>query len=212
MKISQFLQLDPAEEEYFLLLVHHGRAGSRDLEKHYETRMKEVLERRKEIDTRVKSDAGVSESDQMLYYSSWYYTAIHMCLMVPGLQTKKSISEYLGISIQAVANALGFLKNCGMVEQRGDRFVSGPTRIHLPSESPLIAKHHTNWRMKAIQSLDKRKDEDLHYSLIMSMSAGAAEKMRVILLNAIQEIEPILRQAEDQGVYALNMDLFGLSG
>jgi hypothetical protein len=37
-----------------------------------------------------------------------------------------------------------------------------------------------------------------------------AARIRVLLLNSIQEIEPILKEAPDETVYALNLDLFGI--
>ncbi len=86
IKISRFLKHDPDEEEFFLLLVHLGRAGSHELVGFYKKKIGETLERRKQIKERIKAGSGLSESDQMLYYSTWHYTAIHMCLMVPQRQ------------------------------------------------------------------------------------------------------------------------------
>jgi hypothetical protein len=56
-----------------------------------------------------------------------------------------------------------------------------------------------------------RQQKDMHYSLIMSLSEEAVEKIRNILLNSVQEIEPVLKVAKDETVYALNMDLFNVS-
>jgi uncharacterized protein (TIGR02147 family) len=211
VKISHFLEHDPGEEEFFLLLVHLGRSGSRDLSEFYRKKMDEILERRKQVKERIKAGSGLSESDQILYYSSWHYTAIHMCLMVPHLRTRKAMSEYLGLSGEAVSRVLNFFLSRGLAEQKGSEFGAGPTRIHLPADSPLISKHHANWRMQAVNSLDHQKPTDLHYSLIMSLSEEAAEKIRNILLDSVQEIEPVLKAARDETVYALNMDLFNVS-
>jgi hypothetical protein len=35
-------------------------------------------------------------------------------------------------------------------------------------------------------------------------------EMRALLLDSIQSLEPILKEAEDRDVYAVSMDLFGL--
>jgi len=64
--------------------------------------------------------------------------------------------------------------------------------------------------MRAIESLDAPQERDLHYSLVMSISDEAAEKIREALLKTVQEIEPVLKAAEDKTVYTLNLDLFGL--
>ena len=210
IKISRFLGLGAVEEEYFLLMLHRDRAGSKDLEKFYDKKLSEILDRRKEIKERIRSSSDLSEQDQMIYYSSWHYTAVHMCLLVPELQTRASMSAFLGVQPQIIAKVLDFFLQVGLAQQRGDHFTAGPTRIHLPSDSPLIAKHHTNWRMRAIDSLDAPKEQDLHYSLIMSISDQTAEKIRDLLLNAIQAVEPVMKESEDKAVYSLCLDLFSV--
>ena len=210
VRISKFLKHDPAEEEFFLLLLHLGRAGSVNLETFYRKRIAEILEHRNQIKDRIHSRSDLSESEQMTYYSSWHYTATHMCLMVPELRTRQSIGEFLGLPPEKVSEVLSFLEKCGLAQQKGTQYEGGPTRIHLPADSPIISKHHTNWRIKAIEALDRPKKENLHYSLIMSVSEEAAEKIRRILLDTIQHTEPIMKEAQDQTVYALNIDLFGL--
>lgn len=65
--------------------------------------------------------------------------------------------------------------------------------------------------MQAIVSLDQQRANDLHYSLIMSLSEEAAEKIKGAFLQTIHEIEPILKAAKDETVYALNLDLFNLT-
>jgi uncharacterized protein (TIGR02147 family) len=210
MKISKFLQLDPNEEEYFLLLLHKSRAGSKELEKFYDGKLSEIQDRLKQIKERIRSDSHLSESEQLIYYSSWAYTAVHMCLMIPELGTTKAISKFLGLSIEATAKVLDFLLQAGFAIQDADRFKAGPVRIHLPNNSPLVGKHHTNWRMSAIDSLDAEKGDDLHYSLVMSISDTAARKVLSVLLQAVQDIEPIVKEARDETVYTLNLDLFSL--
>lgn len=211
MKISRFLSLGENEEEYFLLLLHKSRAGSKDLEKFYEKRLTEVEERRKQIKERVRASSTLTTEEQMIYYSSWHYVAVHMCLMVPELRTRSKIGAFLGLNLHLVSKALEFLIQVGLTQEDGENLTAGPSRIHLPGNSPLISKHHSNWRIRAIESLDFQAENDLHYSLVMSISDEAATKIRDILLNTIQNVEPVLKSAEDKNIYALTLDLFGLS-
>ncbi|MGE3386093.1 MAG: TIGR02147 family protein [Bdellovibrionales bacterium] len=210
-RISQFLKLDETEEEFFLLLLHLGRAGSKELEKFYQKRIALIRERRRQVHERIRAKSDLSESEQAIYYSSWHYTAVHMCLMIPHLRTKTAISKTLGVSTVAVNRVIEFLISVGLAKDEGDKISSGPARSHLSAESPLVAKHHVNWRMRAIDSLDHIRPRDLHYSLVMSISENAAEKIREILLKAIQENEPIMKAAEDKTIYALNLDLFAIA-
>lgn len=210
IKISRFLKLDAEEEEYFLLLLHLARAGSKELEAFYSKRLSEIRQRRQEIKGRIPTRSRLTEAQQLIYYSSWHYSAIHMCLMIPELRSRAAITEYLGLPLQLVNRVLDFLTSAGLASQSGGRLDAGPARIHLGHDSPLIAKHHTNWRMRAIESLDSPDESDLHYSLVMSLSEKAAQTIRETLLKTIQEIEPVLKAAEDKTVYVLGIDLFGL--
>jgi predicted transcriptional regulator len=135
-----------------------------------------------------------------------------MCLVNPHTQTKKEIAEHLKIPIEQTAKILEDLVQIGLASQEGDRFIGNYDRIHLPADSPLISKHHTNWRMRTIHSLDFQRKQDLHYSLVMSISRTAAEKMREILLRSIREMEPVMKEAKDEEVFALTLDLFDVRG
>ncbi|MGK5085548.1 TIGR02147 family protein [Bdellovibrionota bacterium FG-1] len=210
-RISRFLAHSEEEREFFLLLVQMARAGSKDLEGHFLNKINAMLVGRREIRERISTQATLSEADQLVYYSSWHYTAIHMCLMISGLRTPDGIARYLGLPTRAVSKILAFFVKTGLAEQRGTAYIAGPTRIHIASDSHFVSKHHTNWRMQAIQSMDRTQSEDLHYSLVMSISKGAAEKIREILLNSIQTTEPVIREAKDEGVYAMTIDLFSLN-
>ncbi len=207
-RVSRFLSHTEAEHEFFLLLVQKDRAGSKELEKHFKAKIAEILQRRREIQERVQTKATLSETDQLKYYSSWHYTAVHMCLMIPELRTPAAMARYLGLPLEIVAKTLEFFVSIGVAKPEGGEYVAGPTRIHISRNSPFILQHHTNWRVQAIRSLDRATDKDLHYSLVMSVSAQAVEKIREIFLNAIQSSEPVMQEAKDEGVYVLNLDLF----
>ena len=209
-RTSLFLSHTEEERDFYLLLVQKDRAGSKDLQAHFEKKIKTISNKRREIKERIQVKASLSESDQLTYYSSWHYTAIHMCLRVPNTQSLHSIANYLNLPARRVSEVLEFFVKTGMAEQKGETFLVGPTRIHLASDSPLVSKHHTNWRMQAISALDRKNKNDLHYSAIYSISPSAAEKIREKLLNLIQELEPVIRDAKDEGVYTLCFDLFNL--
>ena len=71
-------------------------------------------------------------------------------------------------------------------------------------------KHHTNWRIKAIQSLDNKNDTDMHYSGVITCSHQDIEKIREVMLSAIQEIKALIRESQDETLFVYSLDLFGL--
>lgn len=207
---SSFLNHDDEERDYFMLLVGHARAGSKNLENYYLEKIEGILQRRRAIKERIRVKAELAPAEQTVYYSTWHYIAVHMGLFTPDLQTKSALAKHFRLSIDRVSEILRFLVEAGMAEQREDRYIAHPSRTHLAPDSPLILQHHTNWRLKALQSLGEPEIDDLHYSLVMSASTDAAEKIREILLTSIQTIEPVLKKAEDERGYVLAIDLFGL--
>jgi len=209
-RISSFLSQTCKEREHFLLLIQKSRAGSKELENHYEEKIREAKERQREINERVKPTDKLQEVDQLKYYSHWVYVAIHMCLRVPATQTTHSISRYLKVPIDKVTEALEFLTRTGIAIKKDDHFEVGPTRIHIGSDSPFVTSHHRNWRLQTMQSIDRVNRDDLHYSLVMSISPEVAQQIREILLHAIQTMEPAIKEAKDEVVYALTLDLFSV--
>jgi uncharacterized protein (TIGR02147 family) len=207
---ADFLKLSEDERHYFLLLVHHARAGSRRLRQYYESQMAAAQESRRRISERLKVTNPLDPETQARYYSAWYYAAIHVLLSVPGMQTKASIAGALGLPPALVGQALEFLACAGLAKRQGDGYRIGPTRLHLANQSPLIGKHHANWRLKAMQSLDREQPEDLHYSAVYTLSEEDAPRIRAVLLAALETAEPILRDSPAEKVYCLATDFFAL--
>lgn len=84
----------------------------------------------------------------------------------------------------------------------------GKSVVYLGNESPLIVKHHTNWRMKAIQKMDTRENDELFFTSPLSMSASDFAKIRELLAKAIQSSLEICKDSPAEDVFALNIDLF----
>ncbi len=208
MLINQFLGHDTAESHYFMLLLHYARAGSRLLEDYYRKQIQEIHEKRQLISERIQVKNQLSELDQTTYYSEWYYSAIHILLLVPGFQTKSEIAGGLKLPLPLVGECLEFLKKTGLASHEGGRYKAGASRIHLAKNSPMTSKHHANWRIKAIQALETRSVENLHFSGPMSISEDDALKIKEMLLKVLEQTEPLIRASKDEGLFCLSMDFF----
>jgi uncharacterized protein (TIGR02147 family) len=210
IRINDFLGHNEEESQFFMLLVHHGRAGSRGLKDYYFKQMSQVLKKREIIRERIQVGNNLTEDAQVRYYSCWYYVAVHILLSIPKYQTKAAIAEFLKLSLSAVSDCLGFLVASGLATVTSDRYRIGTTRIHLGQDSLLVNKHHTNWRMRAIHSLDVPSKGDLHYSSVISLSESDGAKVRAILLDAIERTEPILKESKEEAAFCMALDFFKL--
>ncbi len=208
MKINKFLRHSQEEAHYFLLLIQQGRAGSKDLEEYFQKQLNEIQSKRREIKERIGVRSEITEKEYALYYSHWYYAAIHVLTSIPAFQTKAAIAKHLGLSEELVGDALTFLNALGLVKPTATGYTIGETRIHLPPNSPLISKHHTNWRVEGIKSLERQNPADLHYSAVVSLSKADTEKIREIFLDALSKSEKILTHSPEEQLCGIALDFF----
>jgi uncharacterized protein (TIGR02147 family) len=212
--ISRFLSHTPEESRYFILLVSLGRAGSKQLEDHFKIQIEEIQQKRTQIKERIIVDRALTPEAQMRYYSAWYYSAIHVATSVPEYQTRDTIARALGLAPNLVTECLDFLIEHGLVVIKQSRFIIGPVRMHLGSDSSMISRLHANWRLQALQALERpasQSNPDLHYSTVLTLSLDDAKRVKETLLRAIDETERIFRPSPEEVIYCVGMDWFRVS-
>lgn len=208
--INSFFGHTDEEAQFFLLLVQLARAGTPSLKKRFQIQIQHASEKRLVLKDRLGVKQTLSKEDQMEFYSSWIYGAIHVMLTIPEFQTKESISKHLGLSLKKTNEILEFLVSVGLaVRSSNGHFTIGTSRIHLGSDSPLISKFHTNWRIRSIQSLEKENtSEDLHYSSAVTLSHSDVIKMKALLVHYIQEVKKIIKDSPAEIPFSFNLDFF----
>ena len=138
----------------------------------------------------------------------WWYGAIHVLVSFTGFKTRDAICSHLCLSSEIADDVLNFLVSRGLVTERKGAYDIGKTRIHLGSKSPLIARHHANWRMKSIESLEQPRADDLHYSALIALSRKDAKRVRNMILEFLQATEGILMKTNEEAPFVLALDLF----
>lgn len=206
--INRFLNHSEAEGDFFLLLVHLEKAGSKELEEYYLKQIRKIQEQRRLIAERIQVKTTLRPEDQMRYYSAWYYAAIHILVAVPGFQTARAISEHLKLAQSLVSDILEFLHSIGLVTQEGDEYRFGSQSIHLPQDSPMISKHHSNWRVRSMSAVDNRRSKDLFFSGPISLARKDAEILREKLLSFLEENRHFIADSKQDSLYCLNFDFF----
>lgn len=207
-RINQFLNHSKLESHFFILLVQYERAGTNTLKKYFLEQIELAIEKQFELKNRLQFKKTLSKEDQTIYYSAWYYSAVHVLVSVPSITTKEDFSKYLGLSVEKITEVLDFLTSVGLILCKDNRYSIGTSSIHLDRQSPMISKHHTNWRMKAIQSLEHVKTNDLHYSSVITASEQDSVKIRAIMVKAIEDIRTLVSKSKDERGFSYNMDFF----
>ena len=207
---ARYFSLTKEETEYLILIVQHNRAGTTELRQLFERLLREQREKHNLLKERLKIKETLSREDQVSYYSSWQYSAVHMALTVPKFRTVEKIAERLQLSPQRVLEILEFLTSRGLATKTLNQYQTKSPFLHLEKNSPLISQHHNNWRIRTLQSLDEQKHDDLHYSLAFSVAEEDLPKLRERLTKALEECAEIIRPSKEEDVACLCLDLFKL--
>lgn len=207
-RLAGFFQLSEEETEFFFLLVQKDRAGSETLKRYFLKQIKKIQNRRAQLKNRVGEKAILNLDAQATYFSSWIYSAIHVLATIFEYQSKESISRRLQLPTAILNETLAFLISSDLLIEENGKLKSGSARMHLPHDSPLISKHHMNWRLRAIRDLEIRRDDNLHYSSCVSISQKDVVVIREQLLRAIEATKKIIKGSSEEMLYSFCLDFF----
>ncbi len=209
--LADVLKMTPLEQEYFFTLVHLDRAGTQKAKKYWLIKKEEILAERTKVKSRVGEHTELSDHDRAIFYSSWIYVAVFSATFIENGQTLDQVANRFQISRLKTEEILDFLVRTGICERNGAKYKPGTTFVYIGNDSPFVVKHHTNWRMKAIQKMDSRESQELFFSSPMSMSLEDFAQIREILAKGIQKSLEICKDSPAKEVVCLNIDLFRLA-
>ena len=212
IKVASFLNLTGREQEYFLLLVQIERAGTRQLKDFFENQLQALRRANQSIAARRRGTAVFSDEAQAQYYSDWSLMAVWLAVSIKGLSTSESIGKRLGLTRARVETILDFLISVGLCVVTEEGVKPGITSTHLPRNSPLANRHHTNWRLKALAHLDDLSEDDLAFTAPVSLSRKDFEAIRRIILDSIEDVSETVEKSEPEMLACLTIDWFELRG
>lgn len=207
-RVAQYFGLSSDEGYFFLLLVQLARSGTPTLRAQFQARIDVEIEERLNLQKRAGVKQSIRIEDQATYYSQWYYAALHVMSGIPALQNKEAMSERIGLPLARVTEILQFLISIGLINQIDDRFVTGVGRLHLKKNSPMIQRHHANWRIQAIRNIEKRSDDGIHYSVLVNTSKTDAQLLRSKIAQFIEQFMQVVHPSSDEVMSCFNMDFF----
>jgi uncharacterized protein (TIGR02147 family) len=207
--ISEYFGLSDEESDYLILLVQKERAGTPSLRKYMERRLAAARSEADLISKRVSKSKDLSIGRQAVFYSNWFYSAIRMLVSIPAFQTVESLESRLRISRSQLMKALKFLIEAGLCKERNGRYFLESKSTHLPAESPLAARHHGNWRVKAMERYPSLAQKtELAFTAPISLSKADVLRIRAKILEFIEEVCEISDPSVPESAYCLNIDWF----
>jgi uncharacterized protein (TIGR02147 family) len=209
LTLSQFIGFSELEKEYFLTLVEMERAGTEALRIFFENRLQKLKGENDKIKNRVQNYTALSEADQAIFYSHWYYSAIRLSCDLSNKVTAASLSRDLALPLNLVQQVLEFLISRGLVQQGPKGTLqTGVQNTFLPSDSPLISRHHMNWRIQALERHPRLTADELAFSAPVTVASADIPVIRKMCLSFIQKISKVVAASPPEKLACFTMDWF----
>lgn len=206
-ELCEYLRLDDGETDYFILLVELERAGSHKLRKLLLRQVKDRQEKSRKLENRVKTKE-LSAEAKMTFYSSWMYSGVRLLADTGGFNDAEVISSRLNLPRNHVQKILDFLiENNLLVEEKG-KLKMGSARTHVGSSSPMVTRHHQNWRIHAMSKIQQNSEDDFFYTGPMVLSEEVALWIRQELPSFVEKLNARLIPSPSEVVRCLNIDWF----
>lgn len=207
-QLCSYLKLSDDESGYFLDLVSLERAVSPKLRALLKDRIDSAKRKREDLSIRFAVGEALQVEQQVMYYSAWYWSAIHVLVSVPGFGTNEAISQRLGLPKSLVTEVLIQLLKMNLIDQVDGVFRVRTHQMHLPNSSPMNLMNHLNWRHKAIERIPLRNSKEIHYTSVFAASKSDIEEIRRQMLKLIDSTREIIKLSPEEELVCLNCDLF----
>jgi len=205
---ARYFSLSKLETDYFLNLVQENRASTVALRKYFERQLNEIRDRSKRLDKKLNFKDVLPDEAKLIYYSSWLYSAIHIALTVPSLRTVPALAQKFSISTAHTLEILEFLCKYGMAHKENNQYKTKAPLLHLEKGSPLVVRHHSNWRLRALSSLDEVQEKNFHYSLAFSISKKDVQRIHEQMIKSVMEVAEIIKPSKEEELMGLCLDVF----
>lgn len=209
LEICEFLQLSPVEEKYFRLLVRLSGASTPKLKQKIKAELADAKTAAKALSTRVVTEKPLTDTERAVFYSSWLYSAIRLYASTDkGGRTVDEIVERFGITRVRALEICDFLTGTGLCSVKNGAYQMGAQSTFVEKGSPFLMKHHSNWRLKAVQSLDNLSEDELMFTGAMSISAADFQRLRERMAEFIKAFSQTVKDSPAEEIACFNMDFF----
>lgn len=208
LAVCEFMKLTEPETKYFLKLVDYERAATPKLRERLEKEMQALMTEQENLAKRFQNEQMGSLEKEMTYYSSWFWSAIHILTDIPAYQSSSAIAARLNMDERFVRLCLQRLESFGLVKSEADRWKINTGSIHLPKLSPMNSIQHGNWRTQAVFKSQNPDSQGLHYTIVQSISRNDFQVIKQVLLEAIDRYRQIANQSPAEELICFTCDFF----
>jgi uncharacterized protein (TIGR02147 family) len=207
--LAQYLGLAALEADYLFYLVEFDRAGTQDLKKYCQSKLQEIKSKSQNLVNRVQAKKLMTEQEKSIFYSTALFSAVHIyCSTSERGKNLEEIASRFDISRAVASETLKFLVEAQLCFQNGPYFTVGTQSTHLEAGSPYLLKHHINWRLRAIQVSEELKEEELMYTVNVSLAKKDFGLLREEMVQFIKKFLDRIHPSPSEEIATLNLDWF----
>lgn len=206
--LLESLGLSTHEEDYFLQLVELARASNHKLKARIQKQLSERKQKAQKISERIQQAKELSDLEKGIYYSSWIYSAVRNLTAIEAFGSTQSLAERLNLPVGLVSKVVEFLVENNLCIQNQGRLSPGVQNTYMSPDSPLVNKHHQNWRVRSMDRMELKRNSDFFFSGTVTLSQEDISKVRDLLPKFLEEIMKIIGPSKSEKAYCLNLDWF----
>jgi uncharacterized protein (TIGR02147 family) len=210
VRLAKHYGFGRSEIQYLIILVDIARSGSVELKKELIEIKNEMQKKSLQLSNRIQSTKELTDHQKAVFYSSWIYSAIQISTSLNRIVDFDFICKRFQLSPERVREVLDFLKESGLITEQSGNYKPGIKNTHLSKGSPFTIKHHSNWRVKALEKSEILSDEELMYSVNFSLSRADFKRLREHMVEFIQNFLKTVHASPEEDVAQFNLDFFWL--
>lgn len=206
--LCSFFGFNELEADYFIALVQLERAGTQAAVEKCKRDLQKLKQQADLLSNRLTKDVVLKEEDNVFFYSHWYYTAIKLLCSISGYQTAEAISEKLNVPLQNVRKVIEFLLSVGLCVEKNGNIRPGPANTHLSSDSPLVSRHHQNWRVKGFEKMSLVKSNEIFLTMPATLTKEDSYLLRKMIVEFTEKAVAVIDNSKGEILQCLNIDWF----
>ena len=209
--LSLYLGHNELEMDYFSLLVQIDRASTSALKDYLKKKLTQLRNESLKISKRLSFEKKLSEQERAIFYSSWIYSAVHIftSLHEKGV-TLDEVSKRFNLGKSKIAEVLQFLVSAGIITEKSAKYQVGVKSTFVEQGSPHLLKHHSSWRLRAIQKSEKLAETELMVTGQYSLSRRDFLHVREKFTEIIKSINQTVSETNPEEIVCFNLDWFWL--
>lgn len=206
--LGEYFGLTELESDYIFLLYQISKTQNKKYKERLLQKRENYKNRALNLSDRVKKDKTLTDEEKSIFYSSWQYSAIRTFSSLKNGKTKNEIGQRFGMDLKKAGEILEFLIKTGLCKMENDRYHHLVNRTHLEKSSPQFKQHFLNWRIKAMQKIDRLEEEDLTFTAPLSLSKKDFFTLREEMVELIKKVSNTVQETTPEEIYCWTFDFF----